>query len=153
MAISRAISTAQTQPPPMDIGAMSKGTPSKGGKGAKGGGKRNNQTQQACSTCGTTDHNPANCPRSDKTCRKCGKLVIWRVRVDLLEHRNPRQREAVRRAREARVQAQPKCVGIVARMGTCRPQWPKKKVHAVEDLTTASQVGSQTPHWLAQLEA
>ena len=39
------------------------------------------------------------------------KSVIWHVRVDLLEHRSPRQREAVRRAREARVQAQSKTCG------------------------------------------
>ena len=31
----------------------------------------------------------------------------------------------------------------MARTGTCRPSVPKKKVHALEDLTTASQVGSQ----------
>ena len=72
-AISRAISTAQTQPTPMDVGAMSKGTPSKGGKGAKVGDKRNNQMQQACPRCGNTDHTSANCPHFDKTCRKCGK--------------------------------------------------------------------------------
>ena len=35
VAISRAIATAQAQPTPMDIEAMSKVTPSKGGKGAK----------------------------------------------------------------------------------------------------------------------
>ena len=52
------------------------------------------------------------------------KSVIWRVRVDLLEHRSPRLKEAVRGAREAMVQAQPKRVGIVARVGTCRPSVP-----------------------------
>ena len=71
VAISRAISAAQTQPTPMDIGAVGKGTSSKGGKGATGAGKRNNPTQQACPRCGNTDHTPANCPHSDKTCRKC----------------------------------------------------------------------------------
>ena len=81
---------------------MSKGTPSRGGKGTKGGGKRDNQTQQACPRCANTDHTSAHCPHSDKTCRK--KLVFWRVRHDLLEHRSPMQREAVRRAREARVE-------------------------------------------------
>ena len=55
------------------------------------------------------------------------KSVIWRVRLDLLEHRNPRQREAVRRAREARVQAQPERVGTVARVGTCRPSVPRRR--------------------------
>ena len=67
VAISRAVSAAQTQPTPTDIGAMGKRTSSEGGKGAKGGGKRNNQTQQACSSCGNTDHTAANCPHFDKT--------------------------------------------------------------------------------------
>ena len=101
VAISRAISTAQTQPTPMDIGALSKRTPSKGGKGAKGGENRNNQMSQECPRCGSTDHASANCPHSDKTrpsaCRSSGTS-------------HPRQREVVRRAMEARVQAQSKRV-------------------------------------------
>ena len=48
VAISRAIAVAQTQPNPMDIGAVDKVKSSKGVKGAKGVGQRNNQTQQAC---------------------------------------------------------------------------------------------------------
>ena len=127
VAISRVISTVQTQPTPMDTGVMSKGLPSKGGRGAKGGGKRNNQTQQACSRCGNTAHTSANCSHSGKTCRNAEKSVIWRVRLDLLEHRSPRRREAVRRARGARVQAQPKRVGTVARLGTCRPSVPRRR--------------------------
>ena len=74
VAVSQASSTAQTQPTPMDVGAMSKGAPSKGSKGAKGGGKRNNQTQHACPRCGNTDHTSANFPHFNKTCRKCGKV-------------------------------------------------------------------------------
>ena len=65
---------AQSQPTPMDIGAVDKEESGKGGKGSKGAGKRNNQTQQACSRSGNTDHTSANCPHSDKTCRKCGKV-------------------------------------------------------------------------------
>ena len=61
VAISRGIAAAQTQPTPMDNGAVGNGKSSKGGKGATGGGKRNNQTQQACLRFGNTDHNPANC--------------------------------------------------------------------------------------------
>ena len=53
VAISRAIAGAQKQPTPMDIGTVGK---EKSGKGGKGAGKRNNQTQQACSRCGITDH-------------------------------------------------------------------------------------------------
>ena len=49
VAISRAISAAQAQPTAMDIGAVENGT-------------RN------------TEHTSANCPHSDKTCRKCGKV-------------------------------------------------------------------------------
>ena len=48
-AISHAVAVAQSQPTALDVGAVGKGTSSKGGKGAKGGGKRDNQTQQACS--------------------------------------------------------------------------------------------------------
>ena len=70
VAVSRAIAVAQSQPTPMDIGAVGKGKSGKGGKGLKGAGKRNNQTQQACFRCGNTDHTSANCPHSDKTCRK-----------------------------------------------------------------------------------
>ena len=72
--ISRAIAVAQSQPTPMDIGAVGKVKSGKGGKGSKGAGKRNNQTQQACSRCGNTDHTSANCFHSDETCRTCGKV-------------------------------------------------------------------------------
>ena len=80
---------------------------------------------------------------STKRAENVEKSVTWRVRVDLLEHRSPRQREAVRRAREASVQAQSKRVGIVARMGTYRPRVPRRRSMRWEILTTASQVGSQ----------
>ena len=70
VAISRAIAVAQSQPTPMDIGAVGKE------KGSKGAGKRSNQTQHACFRCGNTDHTSANCPHSDKTCRKCGKVGL-----------------------------------------------------------------------------
>ena len=73
VAISRAIAVAQTQPTPMDIGAAGKEKSGKSGKGAEGVGKRSNQTQQACSRCGNTDHISATCFHSDNTCRKCGK--------------------------------------------------------------------------------
>ena len=64
VAMSRAIAAAQSQPTPMDIGALGKGKSGKGGKGSQGAGKRNNQTQQACFRCGNTDHTSANCPHS-----------------------------------------------------------------------------------------
>ena len=49
--ISRAIAVAQSQPTPMDIGAVGKEKSGKGGKGSKGAGKRNNQTARCRSHC------------------------------------------------------------------------------------------------------
>ena len=61
VAISRAIAVAQSQPTPMDIGAVGKGKSGKGGKGSIGAGKLNNQTQQARSRCGNTDGPSGKC--------------------------------------------------------------------------------------------
>ena len=55
------------------------------------------------------------------------KSFIWRARVDLLEQRSQRQREAARKAREARVQVQSKRVGIVVRMIICLPNVPRRR--------------------------
>ena len=68
------------------------------------------------------------------------RLVIWQVCVDPLELLSPRPR-AVRRAQEvAKVRMLSKLVGIVMGMSS---QCPKKKVHSLEESTTASQAGSQ----------
>ena len=75
VAISRAIAVAQSQPTPMEIGAVDKGISSKGGKGSTGDGKRNPQTQQGCLRCGNTDHTSANCLHSDKNVPSSGKCV------------------------------------------------------------------------------
>ena len=121
VAISRAISTAQTQPTPMDIGAVGKGTTSKGGKGAKGGGKRNNAETQITlqQTALTPTRRAENAERS----------VIWRVRVDLLEHRSPK--EGGKKGKVGKgagmVQAWPKRIVVVARLGTCRPSVPRRR--------------------------
>ena len=96
VAISRAIAAAQTQPTPMDIGAVGKGKSGKGNKESKGADKRNNQTQQACSRCGNTDHTSVNCPHSNKRAEHVGRLVIWQVCVDLLELVSPRPREVAK---------------------------------------------------------
>ena len=76
VAISRAIAVAQTQPTPMDIGAVGEGKSSNGG----------NRERKVLANvtirlrCGNTDHTSANCPHSDIRFRKCGKVC-----VDLLE--------------------------------------------------------------------
>ena len=111
-AISRAIAVAQSQPTPMDIGAVGKGKAGKGGKGLQGAGKRNNQTQQACSRCGNTDHISA------KRAENVERSVIWQVCDDPLELLSSRPRE-VRKAKEAaKVRMLPRLVGIVVRVDT-----------------------------------
>ena len=52
------------------------------------------------------------------------RSVIWQVHVDLLGLRSPRPREAARRAR---VQAQPRRAGVVAKVGTCPPSVPRAR--------------------------
>ena len=143
VAIFRAISTAQTQPTPMDVGAMSKGTPSKGGKGAKGSGKRNNQTQQACPTCGNTDHNSPNCPHSDKTCRTCGKVGHLASACRSSGTPQPKAKGGGKKGKGGKGAGTVKTCWNCGENGHLSSQCPEKKVHAVEDLTTASQVGSQ----------
>ena len=93
-----------------------------------GAGKRNNQTQQACSKCGNTDHPSAYCPHSQtKRAENVERLVIWQVCVDLLEILSPRPR-VVRRAREvAKVRTLPRLVGTVVRVDTCRRSVPRRR--------------------------
>ena len=120
----------------MDIGAMGK---VKSGKGSNGAGKRNNQTQQACFRCGNIDHTSANCLHSDKTCRKCGK--VGHLASVCRSSGTPKPR-AVRKAKEvAKVRMLPRLVGT-GESGHMSSQCPKKKVHSVEESTTASQAGS-----------
>ena len=122
VAISRAIAVTQSQPTPMDIGAVGKGKSSMGGKGSKGVGKRNNQTQQTLSKCGNADHTSANCPHSDKTCPKCEK--VGHLASVCRSSGTP----------------QPKAWNC-DESGHMSSQCPKKKVHSVEESTTAA--GSQ----------
>ena len=120
VAISRAIAVAQSQPTPMDIGAVGKGKSGKGGKGSKGAGKRNSHIQQACS-------------------RKCGKVDHLAKRVSIFWNSS------------AQGQGWSEGQGRWQRCTCCQDllelwrssQCPKKKVHAVEESTTASQAGSQ----------
>ena len=71
------------------------------------------------------------------------RLVIWQVCVDDLELVSPRPR-VVRRAREvAKGGNAVKTCWNCGESGHMSSQCPKKKVHAVEESTTASQAGSQ----------
>ena len=78
-----------------------------------------------------------------KRAENVGRSVMWQVCVDLLELLSPTPR-VVRRAREvAKVRMLPRLVGTVVRVDTCRRCVTKKKVHAGEESTTASQAGSR----------
>ena len=145
VAISRSIAVAQTQPTPMDIGAVGKGKSSKGGKGVKGVGKRNNQTQRACSRCGNTDHTSANCPHSDKTCRKCGKFGhSGRCVCRSSGTPQPKAKDGGKKSKGGgkAANAAETCWNC-GESGHLSSQCPKREVHAVEESTSASQVGSQ----------
>ena len=143
VAISRAISAAQSQPTPMDVGAVGKGPSSKGGKGGKGGGKRNNQTQQACSRCGNTDHTSANCPHSDKTCRKRGKVGHLSSACRSAGPPQPKSKSCGKRGKVGKGARAAKACWTCGESGHFSLQCPKKNVHAVEESATGSQVGSQ----------
>ena len=141
VAIPRAIAVAQSQPTPMDIGAVGKGKSGKGGKGSKGAGKRDNQTQQACSRCGKTDHTYANCPHSDKTCRKCGKMGHLASMCRSSGTPQPKAKGG-QKGKGGGKGANATCWNR-GESGHMSLQCPKKKVHSVEESTTASQAGSQ----------
>ena len=143
VAISRAIAVAQSQPTPIDIGAVGKGKSGKGGKGSKGAGKRNNQTQQACSRCGNTDHTSANCPHSVKTCRKCGNVGHLASVCRSSGTPQPKVKGGQKGKGGGKGANAVKICWSCGESGHMSSQCPKKKVHSVEEPTTASQAGSQ----------
>ena len=113
VAISRAISAAQTQPTPMDIGGVGKGTASTI--------KHSKHVQDAETRITLQPTVPT------RRAENVERSVIWQVRVDLLEPRSPRQRVAVRRAREASAAKTCENCGVCGHLSS---QCPKKKVHA-----------------------
>ena len=121
---------------------MSNGTASKGGKGAKGRGKLNNQTRQACPRCGNTGHTSANCPHSDKTCLKCGKVGHLARACRSSGTPQHKAQGGGKKGQGGKDAGTAKTFWNCGETGHLQSQCPKK-VHAVEDLTTASQVGSQ----------
>ena len=134
-AISFAIAVAQSQPTPMDIGAVGKWKSGNGGKESKGVGKRNTQTQQAC---------PRYCPHSDKTCRKCGKVGHVAGVCRTSGTPQPKAKDGGKKGKGGGKGAiAAKTCWNCGENGHLSSQCPKKKVHSVEESTTASQVGRQ----------
>ena len=121
VAIARAISATQTLPTPMDIGAVGKGTSSKRWQGSQSNAASMFQGVETRITLQQTVLTPT------RRAVHVERSVIWHVRVDLLELRSSRQRVETRRAREARVQAQPRRVVIVARVGICHPSVSRRR--------------------------
>ena len=146
-AISRAIAVAQTQPTPMDIGAVGKGKSGKGKKVSKGAGQRHNQTQHACSRCGITDHTSANCLHSDKTCRKCGK--VGHLASVCRSSGTPQPKASGQKGKGGG-----KGANAVKTCWNWR-EWTHfvAMPHAVEESTTASQVGSQDTLMVGSVES
>ena len=142
VAISRAIAVAQTQLTHMDFGAVGKVRSSKGGKGTEGVGKRDNQTPHACPRCGNTDHTCANCHHSDKTCLKCGKFGQLAGVCQSSGTPQPKAKGGQKGKGGKGANAAKTCWNC-GETGHRSSQCPKKKVHAVEESTTISQVGSQ----------
>ena len=127
VAISRAIAVAQSQPTPMDIGAVGKENQAKGvrdrkvlanatirlGKLVQGAVTRITLLQIALALTERAEN--------------VERLVIWQVCVDLLELLSPRP-TVVRRAREvAKVRLLSRLVGIVVRVDTCRRSVPRRR--------------------------
>ena len=127
VAISRAISAAQSQPTAMDIGGVGKGPSGKNGKGTKGGGKRNNQTQHACSRCGNRSTRPQIVTTLIKRAENVERSVIWQVRADQLDRNNPSQRVTASGGRMAKVRVLPKSAGSAVKVDTCRHNARRKK--------------------------
>ena len=123
-AISRAIAVAQSQPTPMEVGAV--------GKGGNQARVARDRKELANVTIRLSKHVPGaetlitllqTVLTLTKRAENVGRLVIWHVRVEECEC----------------------CQNVLelVRVDTSS-QCPKKKVHAVEESsTTASQVGSQ----------
>ena len=105
--------------------------------------KRDNQTQQACPRCGNTDHTSANCHHSDKTCRKCGKLGHLAGGCQSSGTPQPKAKGGQKGKGGGKGANAAKTCWNCGETGHRSSQCPKKKVHAVEESTTASQVGSQ----------
>ena len=137
VAISRAIAVAEPQPTRMDIGAVGRRNQARVVRDRMG---------LANVTIRLSKHVPGAETRITllqtvltltKRAENVERLVIWQVCVDLLERLSPRPR-VVRRAREvAKVRMLPRRVGIVV-SGHMSLQCPRKKVHAVEESTTAN---------------
>ena len=153
VAISRPIAVAQTQPTPMDIGAVGKGNQARVTRDRK---------LLANATIRLSKHVPGAATRVTllqivlaltKRAENVERLVIWQVCVDLLELLSPRPR-VVRRTREvAKVQMLSKLVGTVVRVDTCRRNAPRRRSMRWKNPPLRVRLAVRTQTWLDRSKA
>ena len=153
VAISLANAVAQTHPTPMDIGAEGKEKSGIDGKEAKGADKHNNQTKQGCSRCGNSDHTSASCSHTDKTCLKCGKVGHLASTCRSSGTFQPKTKCGQKGKGGGKGANAVKTCSSCGESGHMSSQCSKKKVHTMEESTTASQVGSQDTITVGSVES
>ena len=153
VAIPRPIAVAQSQPTPMDIGAVGKGKSGKCGV--------RDRKELANVTIRLSKHVPGAETRITllqtvltltKRAENVERLVVWQVCVDLLELRSPKAKGGQKGKGGGKGASAAKTCWNCGESGHMSSQCSKKKVHVVEESTTASQAGSQDTIMVGSVE-
>ena len=105
------------------------------------------------SRCGNTDHTSANCPHSDETCRKCGKVGHLTSVCRSSGTPQPKAKGGQKGKGGGKGATAVKTCWNCDESGHMTSQCTKKKVHAVEESTTASQVDSHDTTMIGSVES